>query len=323
MLVRIWLLFSSLLATPRMWTDIQGRQIEAVYISATDTAAQVQRTSDHLLFSIPLIKLCEADRKFVLSLKESVLTEDRDFKYPEGSGETVDEVSAKPNHPIQGDADRLMVPSMGEDQLGARYPRGAACIMNFLIWWGEHLYPDYLSADSRKEVIEELEDNLFGYFERSSSTMDETASDLLEYSKREVDDYEIILRTSLRGASLQELAKWTNDWNGVVALCGFYERSGSRLHRVGAKYCSVVQVSGSSVILNARGEKHILVSNGETVPVVSLPQRNEKYMRYHKVKTLEAFYDDAQQFDDLVPEGGIVLFEDVLVFEIRKAPESG
>lgn len=49
----------------RTWTDIDGRTLDAVYISSTENSVQVRRTADQRVFELQLNQLSQADRDFV------------------------------------------------------------------------------------------------------------------------------------------------------------------------------------------------------------------------------------------------------------------
>jgi len=52
-------------ATARTWTSNDGKEIEAEYVSATETEVTIKREEDSQSFTIPLERLSEADRKWV------------------------------------------------------------------------------------------------------------------------------------------------------------------------------------------------------------------------------------------------------------------
>jgi hypothetical protein len=67
------LLGSAALAQPRLWTDVDGRQVEAAYVSHNDSEL-VMRLADGREATVPLERLSEADRDFL----EERATEEND-----------------------------------------------------------------------------------------------------------------------------------------------------------------------------------------------------------------------------------------------------
>lgn len=59
------LLVACMAAHARTWTDTTGRELEANFVSATEQAVTVRRSTDGKVFEIPLERLSEADRAFV------------------------------------------------------------------------------------------------------------------------------------------------------------------------------------------------------------------------------------------------------------------
>ncbi|MGJ8654515.1 MAG: hypothetical protein ACSHX8_14740 [Opitutaceae bacterium] len=72
MRVYLGILFATLLATAlplsgRTWTDVDGRELEAVIQKATEHSVIVLRDSDQRRLTLPLDRLCEADRSYALA----------------------------------------------------------------------------------------------------------------------------------------------------------------------------------------------------------------------------------------------------------------
>jgi predicted peptidase len=59
------LVISTTSLTARTWTSTDGRELEAEFVSATETEVKVKRDSDDKELTIPLNKLSEEDQKFV------------------------------------------------------------------------------------------------------------------------------------------------------------------------------------------------------------------------------------------------------------------
>ncbi|WP_269537944.1 hypothetical protein [Cerasicoccus fimbriatus] len=59
-------------ADSRVWTDRNGRQVEAGLLSQTEEAITIRRDSDGLTFTLPIASLSDADQAYLLELQAAV-----------------------------------------------------------------------------------------------------------------------------------------------------------------------------------------------------------------------------------------------------------
>lgn len=65
LLILLSIMLSTSICTGRMWTNRNGRTLEADFIALKDGKVQVKRTSDGKLFEVPLESLSDADQAYV------------------------------------------------------------------------------------------------------------------------------------------------------------------------------------------------------------------------------------------------------------------
>ena len=81
-----WICFGATECQGRTWTDLNGRTVDAEFVSSEDGKVTVRRTSDGKVFTIPLAKLSVADREFVDSKMGSTNVADTSASSPPAPG---------------------------------------------------------------------------------------------------------------------------------------------------------------------------------------------------------------------------------------------
>lgn len=313
----------------RTWTDTKGRQIDADYVSATNESVKLRRTSDMQYFTIPLNTLSYEDQEFVR--KKNQVTPTRRVGFNSNNGNTsrfATNTTAIQPEPLGNDvqANRLKIPSLGYDELGRNYPSGPSCFVNFLVWWGDELAPATMPRNDRDKSIEEIAEDLGDYFRDDSNTMKAMIKGIMQYSEKKMKKgHDLNLVASIAAPSEDELNKWVSDWYGVVALFGFYEERGGRLHRETGRYTSFVEVSDESSIHNLMGKQFILTNapNGKVDSSQVALGNYENYLSPDGSPIQFLQYENAnQRTGSFIPEGAIALLEQIVVFEIREMPET-
>lgn len=280
----------------RQWTDLQGRTIEAEYVSATEKSVTVLRASDRRSYEIALHTLSEDDRRYVANRL---------------SPDTIEESmpSAATSEMI---VDRTSLPNYNQsDYRGGSKSCGPASALNFIIWWGRQLYPDLLPKATKEQQVERVHRSLVTYCGSSSggTEMLELQEGVREYFARKAADFEVELSV-VYAPSPSWFAEHAQGYNGVIALHGYYKESGNSLRRDGGHYTSVVTIEGDEITLNTWGRQF----NVKMQPVKEFYVDSPWVTRDGKV--VYEYIEPAAP--DLLPEDRHGVIESVLLMKIRK-----
>lgn len=235
-------LASTALAEMRDWTDQQGRSFRGELYSTEGDAVKVRRESDFRVFDIRIDQLSEADQ---LWLKEQSKPATPATPPP----------AAPPPDYLYPDKvlDRSLIPTYDQSDFRNRGTCGPSAIMNFMMWWGEHLYPEILASGSLETKAKWTMQRLIRTCDTSGGTHNhEMEKGLLEYFERYAPEYSADI----------EWQNWPdNEWlsqaaqgNNLVVLTLGYYNDPQNYRREGGHFVSLVSSEGDTSIVHTWGK---------------------------------------------------------------------
>jgi len=337
-LTLLTLSFSVSFSSARTWTDVQGRTLEAEYMSLEKEEVKVRRNSDGYVLFLPLDRLSTEDKAFVAEKNAEAAENSKAQAAPSrglpadpfarpAPGFVVESRTPQPTAKPEVEkipalsADRGAIPALYSDDLDKDYPSGPSCIMNFLIWWNESAAPGFLGSDDRKRAIGKSDSILEGYCrtQNGGNTIDDLIAGILRFSEKRLEDYQIQVVKSPRGPTLDDLRLACEDWNGCVLLFGLYEKSGNEFKRTGGRWASLVSIDGNRIVFNRHGRQ--LTGTVETLPVESVDRDQQRYFDAWRATSLLQYNEVARAGEGIVPDDHIAIIDSGVIFAPRRVIE--
>ncbi|WP_309385842.1 hypothetical protein [Cerasicoccus frondis] len=118
----------------REWIDRQGRSFRGELYEVDEAMVKVRRESDFRIFELQLNQLSDADQQWIAD-------QQKPKKLPPLAA------PPEPEYPTK-ELDRSLIPSYNQNDFRNNGTCGPSALMNFMMWWGDQLYPEILASGS-------------------------------------------------------------------------------------------------------------------------------------------------------------------------------